>query len=67
MALQPMAVSTLHALMGRDEYPTVQLGAARDVLDRTEGRPTETVNLNASVSVIRDRLLSARKRVQSAD
>jgi hypothetical protein len=38
-----MAIQTLHNLMGREEYPTVQLGAARDVLDRTEGKAAETV------------------------
>lgn len=45
MALQPLAIQTLHNLMNRDEYPTVQLGAARDVLDRTEGKPHESVSV----------------------
>jgi len=45
LALQPLAIQTLHALLQREEFPTVQLGAAKDVLDRTEGKPTESVNL----------------------
>lgn len=45
MALQPLAIQTLHNLMNRDEYPTVQLGAAKDVLDRTEGKPHESVSV----------------------
>ena len=45
MALQPLAIQTMHNLMNRDEYPTVQLGAARDVLDRTEGKPKESIAL----------------------
>lgn len=42
MALQPLAIQTLHNLLNREEFPTVQLGAARDVLDRTEGKAVET-------------------------
>jgi hypothetical protein len=48
MALQPLAIQTMHNLMNRDEYPTVQLGAARDVLDRTEGKPKETMALTGA-------------------
>lgn len=43
MALQPLAVTTLHGLLDREEYPTVQLGAAREVFDRTEGKPAQAV------------------------
>ena len=46
MALQPLAIQTMHTLMQREEYPTVQLGAARDVLDRTEGKAKETIDLS---------------------
>ena len=45
MALQPLAIQTLHNLLNREEFPTVQLGAARDVLDRTEGKAIESVQL----------------------
>lgn len=48
MALQPKAIQTLDALLGRDEFPTVQLGAAKDVLDRTEGKATETTRVEHS-------------------
>ncbi len=43
MGLQPKAIQTLDSLLSRDEFPTVQLGAAKDVLDRTEGKAAETV------------------------
>lgn len=65
MALQPLAIQTLHSLLNRGEFPTVQLGAARDVLDRTEGKATETLQISATVNVINDRLLSARKRLSA--
>ena len=65
MALQPLAIQTLHNLLNREEFPTVQLGAARDVLDRTEGKATETLQISATVNVINDRLLSARKRLSA--
>ncbi len=45
MALQPLAVTTLHGLLDREEFPTVQLGAAREVFDRTEGKPAQAVAL----------------------
>ena len=51
MALQPKAIQTLDKLLSRDEFPTVQLGAAKDVLDRTEGRASESVSVELSGSV----------------
>lgn len=45
LALQPQAIQTLAALLVRDEFPTVQLGAVRDVLDRTEGKAAESVRV----------------------
>lgn len=44
-ALQPKAILVLEELLERDEYPTVQMAAVRDVLDRTEGKATETQTL----------------------
>ena len=44
-ALAPQAVQTLAALLIRDEFPTVQLGAARYVFDQAEGTATENVNV----------------------
>ena len=40
-ALQPKAVFVVEKLLDRDEYPTVQIAAVREVMDRTEGKPTE--------------------------
>ncbi len=45
MALQPLAIQTIHSLLQREEFPTVQLGAAREVFDRTEGKPAQAVAL----------------------
>lgn len=40
-ALAPTAVTTLQTLMAREEYPTVQLGAAKYVYDQAEGTAIE--------------------------
>ena len=45
MALQNPAIDRLTQLIEQQEFPTVAYAAARDVLDRTIGRPTETVAL----------------------
>lgn len=63
MALQPKAIQTLDNLLSRDEFPTVQLGAAKDVLDRTDGKAGETVTVNITLAVVGERLLAARKRL----
>ena len=47
-ALQPKAVTTLETLLDRSEFPTVQMAAVRDVLDRTEGKPAESVKLTGA-------------------
>ena len=47
-ALAPQAVQTLAALLIRDEFPTVQLGAARYVFDQAEGTATENMNVRVS-------------------
>lgn len=44
-ALQPKAVQTLETLLDRSEFPTVQMAAIRDVMDRTEGKAAESTNL----------------------
>ncbi len=48
MNLQPLAIQTLHNLLHREEFPTVQLGAAKDVLDRTEGKAAESISLTGA-------------------
>ena len=45
MALQPLAIQTLANLLARDEFPTVQLGASKDILDRTEGKAAESLHV----------------------
>lgn len=44
-ALQPKAVTTLETLLDRSEFPTVQMAAVRDVLDRTEGKAPEAIRI----------------------
>jgi hypothetical protein len=43
MKLQHPAIDALHELMVQKEYPSTRYAAARDVLDRTIGKPAETV------------------------
>jgi hypothetical protein len=47
---------------GRKKGTPVQLAALREIADRTEGRPHQSVNLEASFS-IGERLEAARKRI----
>jgi hypothetical protein len=47
-ALQPKAITVLESLLDREEFPTVQMAAVRDVLDRTEGKPAESVKLTGA-------------------
>lgn len=44
-ALQPKAITVLESLLDREQFPTVQMAAVRDVLDRTEGKAIETQKL----------------------
>ncbi len=48
MALQPLAIQTIHSLLQREEFPTVQLGAAREVFDRTEGKPAQALAITGA-------------------
>lgn len=50
-ALQPKAITVLESLLDRDEFPTVQMAAVRDVMDRTEGKAKETQHLEVSGSM----------------
>lgn len=47
-ALQPKCVQVVDTLLGRDEYPTVQIAAVREVMDRTEGRAAESVQVTGA-------------------
>lgn len=67
MALQPKAIQTLETLLNATDFPTVQLGAAKDVLDRTEGKAGETLTVKGSLTLVNERLLAARKRLARSD
>lgn len=63
MALQPKAIQTLDDLLGAVDFPTVRLGAAKDVLDRTEGKAKESLEISGSLGLVAERLIAARKRL----
>lgn len=50
-AMQPLALNTIEGLMGRDEFPTVQLAASKAVIDWTEGRAMERVEHSGAVTL----------------
>lgn len=50
-AMQHPALDALQWLVSQKEFPSAAYAAARDILDRTEGKPTETVNQNLSGEV----------------
>lgn len=55
MALQQPAVETMEYLMGqRSTFPSTAYAAARDVLDRTEGKAVETIRQEFTVGKIKD-------------
>ncbi len=44
-ALQNAAINTIAELIDLQEFPTVRLGASKDVLDRTLGKAIESVSV----------------------
>lgn len=48
MQLQNAAIDRMAILMGQEQYPSTAFAAARDVLDRTMGKPTESVQVEQS-------------------
>ena len=48
MELQHPAISRLSALIDQTDFPTVAYAASRDVLDRTMGKPRESVQMEHS-------------------
>ena len=48
-ALQHPAIDRLAQLIDQDQFPTVALGASKDVLDRTLGRAAENVTVTHGV------------------
>lgn len=66
MALQYPAIAALDWLVNQRDFPSATLGAVKDVLDRTEGRPTEKVDMNITGEVaLIERLTAARKRLKA--
>lgn len=51
MALQNPAIDRLSKLIDQEAFPTVAYAASRDVLDRTLGKPGESLNLEHSGSI----------------
>jgi len=65
LALQPKAIQRLDWLLDREEFPSTMYQAIKDVMDRTEGRAPDTVDMNVSVDWEKRiaRIKAARKRV----
>jgi hypothetical protein len=65
MRLQHPAISALEELIHQREYPSTRYAAIRDVLDRTEGRAKEQldVKITGELELIPARLMAARKRL----
>ena len=63
--LKQPAIAYLAYLLDQRDYPSAGLGAAKDVLDRTDGKPTENVRMTVTGDwdKRKGRLKSARARV----
>lgn len=46
--LRPKAIAYMDWLLSQRDYPSAGLGAAKDALDRNDGKPTEKVDVNLS-------------------
>ena len=51
MALQHPAIDRLTQLIRQEEFPTVAYAATRDVLDRTMGKPGESLKVTMTLSL----------------
>lgn len=65
-SLQPKAITALESLLDNTEFPTVQMAAIRDVMDRTEGKAVETAQVNITgnlniAELLRQRFAKRRK------
>ena len=52
LKLQHPAISRMGQLIAQQEFPTVAYAASRDVLDRTMGKPTESVAMAVSGGLV---------------
>lgn len=51
MELQDRAIDRMAALMHQEQYPSTAYAASRDILDRTMGKPTESVQVEQSGAI----------------
>ena len=70
LALQHPAIDRLTKLIDQDAFPTVAYAAARDVLDRTMGKPHESVTVSGDednpLVMVLSRLKAGRDRIAAA-
>ncbi len=52
MKLQDPAITAMDWLINQRDFPSAAYAASRDILDRTEGKPIETVNQQHSGGVV---------------
>lgn len=65
--LRPLALRRLEWLLEQEDYPSTMYQAVRDVLDRNDGRPAETVRMELdTVDAQLRRLDEGRARVAAA-
>lgn len=69
--LRPKAITRLDWLMDQEAFPTVILGAVKDVLDRNDGKPHESLAVEHSgavdlVTVLRSRQARREKTNENA-
>lgn len=64
-AYQDKAIDRLFTLAEQTDFPSTALGAVKDVLDRTMGKPKESIDMNVTgeIALVPERLQAARKRL----
>ena len=70
--LRPKAIRRLDWLLDQETFPTVILGAVKDVLDRNDGKARESVDMNVTgqlnvVEVLRQRHARHAKSLDKMD
>jgi hypothetical protein len=50
--LRPAAIQYLDWLLNQKDFPSAGLGAAKDVLDRNDGKPRESVDMKHSGGIV---------------
>lgn len=51
LSLQDPAIDRLQKLIGQEEFPTVAYAASRDILDRTMGKPGESLKVSVTLTL----------------